>query len=111
MVVGHEAPLQRDQQVLTPVDLSIVEHEDVEAEIVRLGDVNNLPDVLRSLQNIKRHGIHVIAGIFVIAWIFIRSAQGKYSREYYTPVDMVGLYWHLVDLVWIFLFPLLYLIH
>jgi cytochrome c oxidase subunit 3 len=57
------------------------------------------------------HGIHVIAGIFVIGWIFIRSWQGRYSREYYTPVDMVGLYWHLVDLVWIFLFPLLYLIH
>jgi cytochrome c oxidase subunit 3 len=57
------------------------------------------------------HGIHVIAGILVIGWIFIRAAQGRYGRGYYTPVDMVGLYWHLVDLVWIFLFPLLYLIH
>jgi cytochrome c oxidase subunit 3 len=57
------------------------------------------------------HGIHVLAGIFVIGWIFVRAWQGKYGREYYTPVDMVGLYWHLVDLVWIFLFPLLYLIH
>jgi len=57
------------------------------------------------------HGIHVLAGIFVIGWILVRSAKGAYTPEYYTPVDMVGLYWHLVDLIWIFLFPLLYLIH
>jgi heme/copper-type cytochrome/quinol oxidase subunit 3 len=36
---------------------------------------------------------------------------GEFSEQYYTPVDLVGLYWHLVDLIWLFLFPLLYLIH
>ena len=56
------------------------------------------------------HGIHVIAGIFVLSWIYLRSAKGHFSSEYYSPVENVGLYWHLVDLVWIFLFPLLYLI-
>lgn len=56
------------------------------------------------------HGIHVIAGLAVIAWIFFRGKRGDFSPAYYTPVENVGLYWHLVDLIWIFLFPLLYLV-
>ena len=56
------------------------------------------------------HGIHVIGGMAVIAWIMIRTRRGDFSSEYYTPIEMTGLYWHLVDLIWIFLFPLLYLI-
>jgi cytochrome c oxidase subunit 3 len=57
------------------------------------------------------HGIHVVVGIGLISWILKKSAAGAYGPQYYTPVDFVGLYWHLVDLIWIFLFPLLYLIH
>ncbi|MEM8737707.1 MAG: cytochrome c oxidase subunit 3 [Planctomycetota bacterium] len=57
------------------------------------------------------HGIHVLIGMGLITWILFKSAAGAFSPEYYTPVDLVGLYWHLVDLIWIFLFPLLYLIH
>jgi cytochrome c oxidase subunit 3 len=56
------------------------------------------------------HGLHVLGGMGVIAWIYIRAGQGKYGPQYYTPVENVGLYWHLVDLIWIFLFPLLYLV-
>jgi len=56
------------------------------------------------------HGIHVIAGMSVIAWILVRARRGDFSPAYFTPVDFTGLYWHLVDLIWIFLFPLLYLI-
>jgi cytochrome c oxidase subunit 3 len=56
------------------------------------------------------HGVHVLAGMGVIAWLMIRSARGEFSAEYFTPVDLGGLYWHVVDLIWIFLFPLLYLI-
>jgi cytochrome c oxidase subunit 3 len=56
------------------------------------------------------HGIHVLAGMGAIAWILVRSIRGDFGPEYFTPVDFVGLYWHLVDLIWIFLFPLLYLI-
>ncbi len=56
------------------------------------------------------HGIHVIIGMALIFWIMVKSARGAYGPAYYTPVDLVGLYWHLVDLIWIFLFPLLYLI-
>jgi cytochrome c oxidase subunit 3 len=56
------------------------------------------------------HGIHVIAGMGVIAWIFLRARKNEFGPHYYTPVENVGLYWHLVDLIWIFLFPLLYLV-
>ncbi len=56
------------------------------------------------------HGIHVLCGMGVITWVLIRTAKGEFSAEYYTPVEGVGIFWHIVDLVWIFLFPLLYLI-
>ncbi|HRE87906.1 MAG TPA: cytochrome c oxidase subunit 3 family protein [Myxococcota bacterium] len=56
------------------------------------------------------HGIHVLVGVGLIAWIMVKNAKGAFSSAYYTPVENVGLYWHLVDLVWIFLFPLLYLV-
>jgi cytochrome c oxidase subunit III len=57
------------------------------------------------------HGIHVLVGMGLIAWIFVRALRNEFGPTYFTPVDLVGLYWHLVDLIWIFLFPLLYLIH
>jgi cytochrome c oxidase subunit III len=57
------------------------------------------------------HGVHVIVGMGLITWILMRSLKNEFSSEYFTPFDLVGLYWHLVDLIWIFLFPLLYLIH
>jgi cytochrome c oxidase subunit 3 len=56
------------------------------------------------------HGVHVAVGIGVLIWIVLRNQRGDFSKEYFTPVDIVALYWHLVDLVWIYLFPLLYLI-
>jgi cytochrome c oxidase subunit 3 len=57
------------------------------------------------------HGVHVLVGMALIAWILVRAAKNEFGPTYFTPVDLVGLYWHLVDLIWIFLFPLLYLIH
>jgi cytochrome c oxidase subunit 3 len=57
------------------------------------------------------HGIHVLVGMGLISWLLLRSLRNEFSSEYFTPVDLIGLYWHLVDLIWIFLFPLLYLIH
>ena len=56
------------------------------------------------------HGLHVLVGMALILWVLLRARRGEFSAEYNTPVDLVGLYWHLVDLIWIFLFPLLYLI-
>ncbi len=56
------------------------------------------------------HGIHVLAGMGTIIWILKRTIRGDFSPEYFTPMELTGLYWHLVDLIWIYLFPLLYLI-
>ena len=56
------------------------------------------------------HGLHILGGMAAIGWVLRRAVRGDFSRAYYTPVDLVGLYWHLVDLIWIYLFPLLYLI-
>jgi cytochrome c oxidase subunit 3 len=56
------------------------------------------------------HAFHIIGGIIALAWILWRSLLGQWRFDYFGPVDFVGLYWHLVDLIWIFLFPLLYLI-
>jgi cytochrome c oxidase subunit 3 len=57
------------------------------------------------------HGIHVIFGIGVFTWLLIRSIKGQFTPDYFGPIDYAALYWHIVDLIWIFLFPLLYLIH
>jgi cytochrome c oxidase subunit 3 len=57
------------------------------------------------------HGFHVLLGMGLITWVLIRANRNEFNANYFTPVDLVGLYWHLVDLIWIFLFPLLYLIH
>jgi cytochrome c oxidase subunit 3 len=56
------------------------------------------------------HGIHILGGMGAIGWVLRRAVRGDFSTKWYTPVDFVGLYWHLVDLIWIYLFPLLYLI-
>ena len=57
------------------------------------------------------HGLHVLVGMGLIAWLFMAAGAGRFHKNHYLPVELVGLYWHLVDLIWIFLFPLLYLIH
>ena len=56
------------------------------------------------------HGLHVVIGIGIFIWIYIRNWRGDFSKEFFTPVDLAALYWHLVDLVWIYLFPLIYLV-
>ena len=56
------------------------------------------------------HAFHMIIGIVLLAILAIRARRGRFTSEYYTPIDMTGLYWHFVDIVWIFLFPLLYLL-
>ena len=56
------------------------------------------------------HGFHVVVGICLLTWILLRARKGHFYSEYYTPVEVGGLYWHLVDLIWIYLFPLLYLV-
>ncbi len=56
------------------------------------------------------HALHMVIGIAILAVLAVRAHMGRFSPEYYSPVDVAGLYWHFVDIIWIFLFPLLYLI-
>ncbi len=56
------------------------------------------------------HALHMIVGAGLIIWLIKVSLRGRYTPQYNTPVEIVGLYWHFVDIVWIYLFPLLYLI-
>jgi cytochrome c oxidase subunit 3 len=56
------------------------------------------------------HALHMIIGIGIMLVITKMAWQGKFDEKYFTPVEMAGLYWHFVDIVWIFLFPLLYLV-
>jgi len=56
------------------------------------------------------HALHMIVGLALMTWLLIIAWRGSFSEDYYMPVEMSGLYWHFVDIVWIFLFPLLYLL-
>jgi cytochrome c oxidase subunit III len=56
------------------------------------------------------HALHMVVGVGLLLTLLAMAARNCFSPAWYTPVEMVGLYWHFVDIVWIFLFPLLYLI-
>lgn len=56
------------------------------------------------------HALHMIVGLGLMLWLLYKAFRGTFSADYYMPVEMSGLYWHFVDIVWIFLFPLLYLL-
>jgi cytochrome c oxidase subunit III len=56
------------------------------------------------------HALHMIIGVGILGMLIMKARRGDFSTEYSTPVDIGGLYWHFVDIVWIFLFPLLYLV-
>ncbi|HLR33510.1 MAG TPA: cytochrome c oxidase subunit 3 family protein [Fodinibius sp.] len=56
------------------------------------------------------HGIHILIGMGLMIWLLVRASKKHFGSEYYNPIEITGLYWHLVDIIWIFLFPLFYLI-
>jgi cytochrome c oxidase subunit 3 len=56
------------------------------------------------------HAVHMVLGIAVLGWLIVPAWRGRFDAAYHNPVEVTGLYWHFVDIVWIFLFPLLYLI-
>jgi cytochrome c oxidase subunit 3 len=56
------------------------------------------------------HALHMVVGAGMLVWLILEARKGIYGSHYFTPVDVGGLYWHFVDVIWIFLFPLLYLI-
>jgi len=56
------------------------------------------------------HATHMLVGFVILIYLIVQAKKGAYTPKWFTPVEMFGLYWHFVDIVWIFLFPLLYLI-
>jgi cytochrome c oxidase subunit 3 len=56
------------------------------------------------------HALHMVVGVGLLSWLVVNAWRGRYTAAYFAPVEMSGLYWHFVDVVWIFLFPTLYLV-
>jgi cytochrome c oxidase subunit 3 len=56
------------------------------------------------------HALHMVIGMGLIVWLLVPAIKGRFNADYHNPIECFGLYWHFVDLVWIFLFPLLYLL-
>jgi len=56
------------------------------------------------------HALHMIIGLGIFCWLLWMAWKGRFTPEYHTPLEVGGLYWHFVDIIWIYLFPLLYLI-
>jgi cytochrome c oxidase subunit 3 len=81
------------------------------AEQIHLGAPQNIP-MYTSFYFMMTglHALHVLFGMIAITWVLLRTRKGEFGPHYYTPIENVGLFWHLVDLVWIYLFPLLYLV-
>jgi len=82
------------------------------AEIARLGASLNHVELFMFFYFVMTgvHALHMVIGVGVMTWLLILAWRGHFSPERYNKVEMAGLYWHFVDIVWIFLFPLLYLI-
>ena len=98
-----------------------VEHHVPGASFHFPGHIPSHPDVPINQQHVQiffslyfimtgLHALHMIIGIGLFAWITFMAMRRRYGPHYYTPVEIAGLYWHFVDIVWIYLFPLLYLI-
>lgn len=56
------------------------------------------------------HLLHMVIGLGLVSWILVLANRGRFTPSFHTPLEMVGLYWHFVDIVWVFLYPLLYLV-
>lgn len=56
------------------------------------------------------HLLHMVIGLGLVTWVLILARRGRFTPSYYTPLEMTGLYWHFIDIVWVFLYPLLYLV-
>ena len=56
------------------------------------------------------HALHMVVGLALLAFVAAQAARGRYGPGHHSQLETAGLYWHFVDVVWIFLFPLLYLI-
>ena len=119
VIEGHEAGVgEAENEALTPedVELEATAHGaelatgelDPKDEIYHQRRAGLFFGIYYMMTGI--HAIHIIIGMIAIGILIWKSYKGKYSSVWYTPVENVGLYWHIVDIIWIFVFPLMYLI-
>jgi len=110
---GNHEHMTSDGHVETASHLGHEMHDSSKgAELVEDTESKRIIGVFFSIYYIMTgvHAVHILCGMGVIAWLLWRAIRRDFNRHNFGPVDFVGLYWHLVDLVWIYLFPLLYLI-
>ena len=96
---------------LKPEELA-VEREEIAQAVAADPDLNSHAQLYYSAYfgMTGLHALHMVIGAGLLFWLLRESFAGRFSPQWNTPVDVVGLYWHFVDIVWIYLFPLLYLI-
>ena len=95
-------------QVVGSIDASDPGIESLDTEVMTKQQAGVFFSIYYCMTGI--HAIHILAGIGVLVWLLVRAVRNDFNKRYFGPVDYVGLYWHIVDLIWIYLFPLLYLI-
>jgi cytochrome c oxidase subunit III len=117
LIPGHGFDIRYQVEHASPATAK--EKEDLEKEKAELEkatredpDINSHAQLYFSLYfgMTGLHALHMIVGAGLLLWLIKASSVGRFTPQYNTPVEIVGLYWHFVDIVWIFLFPLLYLI-
>jgi cytochrome c oxidase subunit 3 len=96
---------------LKPEELA-VEREEIAQALAADPDLNSHAQLYYSAYfgMTGLHALHMVIGAGLLLWLLRQSFAGRFTPQWNTPVDLVGLYWHFVDIVWIYLFPLLYLI-
>jgi len=110
LLADRERPLQLGVPQIQPHhQLTVHEQHELEAAGPPPEHTNMFFTIYFAMTGL--HGIHVLFGVGVFTWLLIRATKGHFTPDYFGPVDYAALYWHIVDLIWIFLFPLLYLIH
>jgi cytochrome c oxidase subunit 3 len=110
LLADREQPLQLGKPQIQPRhQLTVHEEHELEAMGPPPEHTNMFFTIYFAMTGL--HGIHVLFGIGVFTWLLIRAVKGHFTPDYFGPIDYAALYWHIVDLIWIFLFPLLYLIH
>jgi len=115
LIPGHGFDMTYRSSHPTPADDPkeiAAEKEEVEKAFASDPDTNAHAQLYFSLYFAMTglHALHMIVGAGLLVWLIKESFRGRFSPQYNTPVEIVGLYWHFVDIVWIYLFPLLYLI-
>lgn len=110
LLAARERPLELGKPLIQPRrQLTVHEEHELESMGPPPEHTNMFFTIYFAMTGL--HGIHVLFGVGVFTWLLIRAIKGHFTPDYFGPIDYAALYWHIVDLIWIFLFPLLYLIH